>query len=292
MKDDVFFVSDLHGNIPRYKTLFARIRKEKPAALFLGGDLLPGGNAFFADTLKATHTDFINSYLALEFSKLRRDLAEAYPDVFLILGNDDAKIEEASVMDVAASGLWTYIHNRRVVWRGFDIYGYANVPPTPFRLKDWERYDVSRYTDPGCTAPFEGSLTVPVPVSRLEYTTIKEDLEDLTAGRDLSQALFLFHAPPYQTKLDRAALDGKMIDYVPLDVHVGSIAIKRFIERNHPLVTMHGHIHESARITGSWQDRIGSTHLFSAAHEGPELAIVEFDPHEPDKAVRFMVSSG
>ncbi|MBN2416425.1 hypothetical protein JXO52_11315 [bacterium] len=292
MKNEVFFVSDLHGNMALYRTLFAAVRKERPAALFLGGDLLPGGTAFFADTLKASHRDFIHTCLAEGFSRLRRDLEDEYPDVFLILGNDDARIEEASVLDVATSGLWTYVHNRRVSWRGFDIYGYANVPPTPFRLKDWERYDVSRYTDPGCTAPFEGSLTVPVPVSRLEYTTISEDLEHLAAGRDLSRSLFLFHAPPYQTKLDRAALDGKMVDYVPLDVHVGSIAVKRFIENRHPLVTMHGHVHESARITGSWQDRINGTCLFSAAHEGPDLALVRFDPREPEKAARVMLPPG
>ncbi len=36
-----FFVSDLHGQISRYESLFTRIREEKPAAVFLGGDLFP-----------------------------------------------------------------------------------------------------------------------------------------------------------------------------------------------------------------------------------------------------------
>ncbi len=292
MKQLSFFVSDLHGNVPRYTELFKLIRGEHPAAVFMGGDLLPGGTAFFADTLQTSHEDFIHKYLAVEFGRIRRDLRDTYPDVFLILGNDDARVEEASVLDVAASGLWTYIHNRHIAWEGFDLYGYSFVPPTPFRLKDWERYDVSRYTDPGCTAPFEGSLTVPVAVSELEYTTIKDDLDKLTRDRDLSRALFLFHAPPYQTKLDRAALDGKMVNYVPLDVHVGSIAIKRFIEQRNPLLTMHGHVHESVRITGSWQDRIHDTFLFSAAHDGPELAVVKFDPDAPENAVRVILPVG
>ena len=68
---------------------------------------------------------------------------------------------------------------------------------------------------------------------------------------DLSRAMFLFHTPPYNTGLDRAALDGKKVNYVDLDVHVGSIAVRRFIESRQPLLTLHGHIHESARITGS-----------------------------------------
>jgi Icc-related predicted phosphoesterase len=62
-----------------------------------------------------------------------------------------------------------------------------------------------------------------------------------------------------------------------MDVHVGSIAIRRFIEDRQPLVTLHGHVHDSARLTGSWKDRLGRTFMFSAAHHGTELALVSFD---------------
>ena len=110
------------------------------------------------------------------------------------------------------------------------------------------------------------------------------------AGKDnLADALFLFHAPPYDTNLDRAALDGKMIDHVPLDVHIGSIAVRRFIEKRQPLVTLHGHVHESARLTGSWREKIGQTWCYSAAHDGPELALVTFDPEHPEKADRQLL---
>jgi Icc-related predicted phosphoesterase len=74
-----------------------------------------------------------------------------------------------------------------------------------------------------------------------------------------------------------------------LDVHVGSIAIRRFIEERQPLVTLHGHIHESARLTGQWRDRIGRTHIFNAAHDGPELALVAFDLKYPDDAKRELL---
>ena len=36
-----FFVSDLHGKIDRYQKLFSFIKTEKPAAVFIGGDLFP-----------------------------------------------------------------------------------------------------------------------------------------------------------------------------------------------------------------------------------------------------------
>ncbi len=105
----------------------------------------------------------------------------------------------------------------------------------------------------------------------------------------MQRAVLLFHTPPHETRLDRAALDGRAIDDVPLDVHVGSIAVRRFIEETQPLVTLHGHIHESARLTGGWRDRIGETHLFSAAHDGPELALVQFDLEKPADAERLLL---
>ena len=38
-----FFASDLHGKPPRYEKLLAQIKKDKPAVVLLGGDLLPHG---------------------------------------------------------------------------------------------------------------------------------------------------------------------------------------------------------------------------------------------------------
>ena len=111
----------------------------------------------------------------------------------------------------------------------------------------------------------------------------------MAATARFDRAVFLFHTPPYQTKLDRAALDGQATDHAPLDVHVGSVAVRRFIERGQPLLTLHGHIHESARLTGSWRDRLGRTHMFSAAHDGPELALVRFDLRDLDSATRTLL---
>lgn len=283
-----FFVSDMHGDISRYRKLFQCIREECPDALFLGGDLMPSSLTALT-ALQFSHKDFINGFLVNELTALKTEMGNRYPRIFVILGNDDARMEEAALLDAAARGTWTYCHNRRVQWKDFTVYGYCYVPPTPFRFKDWERYDVSRYVDPGCTAPSEGMRSVPVSEYEMNYGTISEDLETLTGDDDLSRAIFLFHSPPYKSKLDRAALDGKQIDHVPLDVHVGSIAIQRFIQERQPLVTLHGHIHESTRLTGSWRERFGRTESFNAAHDGPELALVRFNPASPQDATLQLI---
>jgi Icc-related predicted phosphoesterase len=205
----------------------------------------------------------------------------------MILGNDDARIEEDRIKKHEL--LWTYVHNRRIAWSDLSIYGYACVPPTPFMLKDWERYDVSRYVDPGCVSPEEGVHSIPADPHDVRYGTIARDLADLAPTEPLDRTIWLFHSPPYRTALDRADLAGRSIDHVPLDVHVGSIAIRRFIEERAPAITLHGHIHESARLTGRWLDRIGSTVMLSAAHDGPELALVSFDRDRPGQATRELL---
>ena len=284
-----FFVTDIHGSIDRYRKLFQAMREEKPQALFLGGDLMPN-LAYARESLDFGHEDFLNDYLANQFRRLKEELGEEYPSVFVILGNDDGMYPEWSVLAAAGENIWKYLHNRRLKVENYRFYGYSYIPPSPFQLKDWERYDVSRYVDVGAVSPEQGQRSVPVAENEVKYSTIKRDLEILSRGEeDFSHAVFLFHAPPYDTGLDRAALDGKMVDHVPLDVHVGSIAIRRFIEAKQPLLTLHGHIHESAQITGVWKEKLGETWMINAAHNGDELSLVKFELEAPGEAERVLL---
>lgn len=283
-----FFVSDLHGHEDRYISLFEEIKREKPAIVFIGGDILLSGVAYSKSRYNS-NKDFLHRFLFPSMEFLKYKMGEEYPKMYIIMGNDDAREEEEAILNATKKNIFEYIHNRKICFKDFTIYGYAYVPPTPFRLKDWEKYDVSRFTDPGCIAPIDGIHTVPVDEHVLKYSTIKDDLEKLTQKDNLEKAVFLFHSPPYNTKIDYANLDGKKIDDVELDVHVGSIAIRKFIEKRKPLLTLHGHIHESARITGSWRDKIGDTLCFSAAHDKKELALVTFDLEKPEDAIRLLI---
>jgi len=275
-----FFVSDLHGKTSRYQTLINEIRKDLPDIVLMGGDLLPGFNSLYGD--------FITEYLIPKFEELKIELKNEYPKIFIIMGNDDPRIEEEKLIEAEGKCIWNYLNEKMITLNGFDFYGYAYVPPTPFRLKDWEKFDVSRFVDIGCISPLEGSRTIAVDPVDIEYHTIAKNLQNLMPN-NLSKAICLFHAPPYQTHLDRAALDGRKIDHVQVDVHVGSIAIKNFIENKQPRITLHGHIHESSRITGHWQQKIKETYSCSAAWDGTELALVKFNPEFPEKAERILL---
>jgi Icc-related predicted phosphoesterase len=282
-----FFTSDLHGKVERYVALFEKIELEKPKAVFLGGDLLPSG--LFAYTSAKDIPEDFTHYIFENLRSLKKKLGKYYPSIFTILGNDDGRATEDAFTEADEEGLLIYMHNKKVKFGDHRIYGYACIPPTPFMLKDWERYDVSQFVDPGCVPPQEGSFTVATDKKRIKYETIQKDLDKLCGEDELSSSIFLFHSPPYKTKLDRAALDGKVIDHVPLDVHVGSIAIKRFIESRKPLLTLHGHVHESTSLTGFWKERIGETIAMNGAHDGPELSLIRFNINNPEKAERTLL---
>ncbi|MFC2134805.1 metallophosphoesterase [Bacteroidota bacterium] len=285
---ECFFVSDLHGRTDRYKNLIAEIEKDQPQLVFIGGDILPSGINLFSKSLKHD-VHFINDFLIDEFQNLMSKLGPSYPEIYIILGNDDTRIDENDIINAEQIGIWHYCSESKFKFGDYLIIGYSFIPPSPFQLKDWEKYDVSRYVDPGCISPEEGRRTVEVENHLIRYSTIKNDLEELTGNINFEKLIFLFHSPPYKTDLDRAALDGKMIEHVPLDVHVGSIAIKKLIEEKQPYLTLHGHIHESTRLTGNWKQKIGRTISFNAAHDGAELSIIKFNLEDLNSARRKLI---
>src|SRR6201993_4866322 len=98
------------------------------------------------------------------------------------------------------------------------------------------------------------------------WNTFREAPEDVLAGKidavvssipDMSRAVFNFHAPPYGTGLDEApALDENMrpIHGGAVMKTVGSTAVKAAIQKYQPILSVHGHIHESKGVL-----RIGRT---------------------------------
>ncbi|PNX52710.1 MAG: hypothetical protein BV458_08195 [Thermoplasmata archaeon M9B2D] len=280
------FVSDLHGNVPHYRCLFQIIRREKPDAVFFGGDILP--SSFFQHR---SIEDFIKDVLLSEMKSILRERNKKIR-FFLIMGNDDPRMYEQIFIDAESAGILNYVHQKAIPYKNLYIIGYSYIPPTPFHLKDWERYDVSQYVDIGAISPEQGRRTIHVPLDEIKYSTIAEDLALLSKQSPANKTIYLFHSPPYHSFLDRADLHGKEIDYAPLDIHVGSIAIQRFIIEHQPLLTLHGHVHESTEITGFWKEKINRTFSFTAAHIGPELAIVRFNTDKLDDATRQLITVG
>ncbi len=77
------------------------------------------------------------------------------------------------------------------------------------------------------------------------YKVIEAQAEQV---KDMKNAIFNLHVPPYNSKLDDAPLLDKNL--VPIDGGrtygpVGSKAVRQAIEKYQPLLGLHGHVHEA-----------------------------------------------
>lgn len=81
--------------------------------------------------------------------------------------------------------------------------------------------------------------------------------------------MFVCHAPPAESRLDR---------YYG-NLAWGSKAVRATLEKHRPLLSLHGHIHESPEVTGEITDTIGGTTCVNPGQGRSELlyAMVELD---------------
>jgi len=69
-----------------------------------------------------------------------------------------------------------------------------------------------------------------------------------------ARAIFNIHVPPYESSLDTAFEVDEDLRYVtrggrPHEIATGSTAVRQIIEETQPLLSLHGHIHESRGVT-------------------------------------------
>jgi Icc-related predicted phosphoesterase len=164
------------------------------------------------------------------WTALAADRLPAGFPAFMMLGNDDYSVFEevlrtAEAIEYAEDGVFDLPMDYQLVSLGFSN-------PTP--------WDTPR---------------------ELTEEEIERTLEErFTKVVDPRRVVFNVHVPPYETKLDRAALlDDKLRPVVGGDGGVqlgpvGSTGARAVIERRQPVVGLHGHIHECAA-----GDHIGTT---------------------------------
>ena len=101
-------------------------------------------------------------------------------------------------------------------------------------------------------------------------------------GLEMARTVFNFHCPPYGSNLDEAPeidADLNLIDAGRSLVPVGSTAVRDAILKHQPLLSLHGHIHESKGVA-----RLGKTLSINpgSAYEQGVLqgAVIELDPRK------------
>ncbi|MCX8061498.1 MAG: hypothetical protein N3D16_02835 [Anaerolineales bacterium] len=167
-------------------------------------------------------------------------LAPQNKHLYFMPGNDDLASIDAEIEG------FEHIHNpdmrRFEIEGGYELYGNSNANMTPW----------------ACARD-------------LEEEELQKKLDQLAAMvQNPERAICVLHVPPHNSGLDSCPELDKDLKIVTQGGQVvmkaaGSIAVRNFIEKVQPLLTLHGHIHESPGHT-----RIGRTLCINAGSEYAE----------------------
>ena len=250
----LLYTSDLHGEIHFYHELLELAASSSATMIALGGDLLPSfpPTKRYEDMIPHQKT-FIDEFLSPFFKRIFQ--RTPIKQILLIPGNWD--LSYPYLFKEPIEGIIDLDRRSHRLENGYELIGYPFVPPTPFRPKDYEKMDDTEALWPPQKYPsYIQSTDQPDQLIAIdpylylkERETIAEDLNQLPRPLNYKKAIYIMHSPPFGTRLDLIQ-GGKS---------AGSRSIKTFIEKNQPLVTLHGHIHEAPEISGAYFDQIGET---------------------------------
>ncbi len=270
--EKILYSADLHGNLLQYRKMLDYAVEREVDIVAFGGDLTPKNPE---RRTPERQRDFIINELFPLFKEFNK---QSDAELLLIMGNDDYKSNHhvfASNQDKIGYRMIDQIPYESK--NGYYYIGYSYVPYSPYKWKDWEKRDL--ISDKGIPdrpgIKEEGFLSIgddfkPFSIyDNMFEGSIEEDLNQITSGLNKSKLILITHVPPYNTACD----------LTKKGVHVGSEAVKKFIENEQPLLTLHGHIHETVDESGKFPEIIGATISVSPGNdhipENPYVVYIE-----------------
>jgi Icc-related predicted phosphoesterase len=311
-------VTDLHGNRRLYELLLRVAGLWKLTSIFISGDLAPSAMQSSAATdnegVEIQRLFFTEQFIPLLGSFL---LENRHSDIYVIMGNDDRRANEPLLQSFDHETPNFHLVDDRLVplrdshqKRAFFpreipllwVAGYPYVPPGGTLLMDWVKYENRAKIRPMGMDPSTDIYKLGIATdTRAHRSTIAEDLSDFSAylqknsadelsmEYDPARTIHLFHCSPYGTSLDWTTPRGRY-ELLPLADHVGSMEIKRFIERTQPYLVLSGHCHESV-VIGNYRDNIGNTPCINPGSQAQldVLSLVRFNLYNPLEIKQFFI---
>lgn len=284
MTERILFTADLHGNELQYEKVFKFAHNNLFDVLVFGGDLTP------KDPARRTPKQQREFLFEQVFPQIKKLTTKTNTQVLLILGNDDYISNYTLVRDAQDEFGFQLIDDKPYISKNGYIYaGYTHVPYTPFKDKDWERRDLNSHKTiedrpddvrvDGLTA--NGDELVPLNIiDDMMKHSIEDDLGTKMSSLPQDKLIMVTHAPPYNTVCDYTCLKSSLSFFEKIRAkiqpkkyfrHVGSQAVKKYIEDKQPLLTLHGHIHDTVDLTGSYTQVIGRTTIATAGNDNIPL---------------------
>jgi Icc-related predicted phosphoesterase len=261
----IIATSDLHQWIPKWKDFIKVCVDSKADIAIISGDLLPKEG--FGEQM---------NFLA-HMKKYALKIKKTGCQVVLTLGNDDNQNTQDFMEEEDKNGTWHYIHDKVKEINGYEFVGMSFVRDHPFGYKYWCRnefagqtfIDSLQFCEPLILDDKHKTLWLKNYKEFLDgFPSIQEYLDKLASQvKNISKSIWLIHNPPFRSGLDMTSRGQE----------VGSVAVLDFIEKHQPLMTVHGHIHESPHMTGQWKKKIGKTMAFQTGQIEQILHYAEID---------------
>lgn len=230
----IFYTTDLHGRIWKYEAIVEILKNIKVDLAIIGADILPKGQTV------SKNKSFISEYLSKFFQQIKTP-------VIIDFGNDDFYMFYDLFRNCIDKYSHIYIsHMKEIIIEDYSIIGMHYVPDYPFGIKDWCRSEKDLLIDPiQLGTPIKTINGHIEKINDLEkyfrYLPTIEDCLSIMPRPSCSKVIYNIHAPPRTLGFDICEGGNKM---------VGSYAITKFIINRKPLLTLHGHIHESPYYSG------------------------------------------
>jgi len=302
----MFFTTDIHGSNRCFRKFLNSAEVYEAQTLVIGGDLTGKRLCPVVRRPNGEHTSewagrplTLESAQEVEEFKAKAANAGLYafvcaPEEAAALGADAALVE-AKFLELAAGRLaeWVELAEERLAGKDVQvIINCGNDDPFEFdeilegsRLVTFPEGRLVRIDERRTMASVGYANRTPWDCARdVEESELRARIDAVVSQWDAPEGEHLLlntHCPPYRTTIDQAAVldedlrpvtDGGQVVLGP----VGSTAVREAIEEHQPLLSLHGHIHESRGV-----DRVGRTLCINPGSEYPEGvlrgAIVDFD---------------
>ena len=306
----VFFATDLHGSEMCWRKFLNAAKFYDADVLICGGDMtgkaivpIVQENGHFTFTLAGVQQAVGADQVGEVEAQIRRK--GYYPLQMSVERlhelDQDEKVRAETFQRVMLEGVDRWMSMAADKLRGTGVRCFV----CPGNDDEMEVDDVIRRSDlvelgEGRMVEIDGWTMISTGWSNhTPWNTHREETEEALGDRieamakqvpDASRAIFNLHCPPYKSGLDEApAIDAdlKLLHGGRALRPVGSTAVRSAIEKHQPLLSLHGHIHESKGAI-----KIGKTLSInpgSSYEEGMLMgAIIQLDPKKGIKSYQLV----
>jgi hypothetical protein len=263
----LFFAADVHGSETTFRKFLAAARYYKPNIVMLSGDITGKVLVPIVKESDGTYSaNFLGSNVVAKNEEQLKDLEKnirlngQYP--FVTSEDEKARLDmDPKAVDqifsdtmVAVAKRWTRIAEEKLKDSGvkclimpgnddrFELDSFleatdfvVNPEGKVVQIDEFHEMISTGYSN---ISPWNCPRDIP-------EEKLTEKIDTMAAQvRNMKNCIFNFHCPPYDSGLDTAP-ELKELKPTGQMVPVGSHAVRRAIEEYQPMLSLHGHIHES-----------------------------------------------